>query len=691
MSRRDCEEDPTVPLPRRTDDTSASAKKPDTHAALGVPVLHEAQDKAAPELGEEEDCSSQSPKSRSTRLRPRNYRHFLLTKEHRTRAYLKERSHVLGRWFVKHFAHPYPSKEQKDKLAELTKMSRNQVSEWFGNMRRRVREATRDLTLCWEERVRRYNSLITGKSEPLPILPHDTINTWAPEVGGNTQHQPQNGVGPSGHTREREREKTRALRPEEEFSGREVWQVESVECPLGHEDHHLMEVDRRYITQETRHEICGNTYPTIQGRQLINHEINLSNLKATQNTKEVRIPDDINHRSQRDTQHLVVDEHHFDSCSFFVRGQTVTNREQVHCDGALNDDLTSSGENLQNAYEGDSSDDDCRNTAQFRTPEPANAESAADDRSSSSKFKRDLIHRYLNDSSDSLPTPVSLPMENSVDENPSIPAKPDLQCTRRLFTEIRKRPDAPHTVPVARVDPWPSKESSRSCAKSMAQKNHPKKKSMSSIEDPLPLSYSSQPKTYSRISRPKPYYIIRSTSEPQSIVTQNIPLHSSFPNLLATSNSTSTIYQQNLSALSANKLSNSTGMEKLRIPLCTSSPKLVTPTEEISGHQMFVQSNSLSPLHPSPVAGPPANQVFTWSFTARPALLGHIDLQKSFAPAGPSVHSSRHSSPKFPLRSATVTSAYGPQTSMTELSPQNVIHSSDEITAAYSLMQLQKM
>ena len=47
-------------------------------------------------------------------------------------------------------------------------------------MRRRIREATQGLTLCWEQRVQRYNSLITGKSEPLPILPEDSINSWTP-------------------------------------------------------------------------------------------------------------------------------------------------------------------------------------------------------------------------------------------------------------------------------------------------------------------------------------------------------------------------------------------------------------------------------------------------------------------------------------------------------------------------------
>ncbi|KAB7498251.1 hypothetical protein Anas_07435 [Armadillidium nasatum] len=54
-------------------------------------------------------------------------------------------------------------------------MSRNQVSEWFGNMRRRIRDANKGLQLTWEEKVKRYNDIISGKSDPLPIMPGDTI------------------------------------------------------------------------------------------------------------------------------------------------------------------------------------------------------------------------------------------------------------------------------------------------------------------------------------------------------------------------------------------------------------------------------------------------------------------------------------------------------------------------------------
>nr|XP_053642379.1 uncharacterized protein LOC128695651 [Cherax quadricarinatus] len=152
----------------------------------GIEGVEEQEEREKEEVRDEkkrEERASPRDGIRATqRLRPRSYRQFLLTRERRSRVFLKARSYHLGRWFITHFTHPYPSKDQKDQLATRTNMTRNQVSEWFGNMRRRIREATRGMVLCWEERVRLYNTVITGKSEPLPILPEDTINTWVPPV-----------------------------------------------------------------------------------------------------------------------------------------------------------------------------------------------------------------------------------------------------------------------------------------------------------------------------------------------------------------------------------------------------------------------------------------------------------------------------------------------------------------------------
>ncbi|XP_042239443.1 uncharacterized protein LOC121877683 [Homarus americanus] len=165
---------------------SAEHRREESEGEGDVVGEEEEEEKAGEEVRKEKKGeSSELPRDgiRATqRLRPRSYRQFLLTRERRSRVFLKARSYHLGRWFITHFTHPYPCKDQKDQLATRTNMTRNQVSEWFGNMRRRIREATRGMGICWEERVRVYNSVITGKSEPLPIIPEDAINTWVPPV-----------------------------------------------------------------------------------------------------------------------------------------------------------------------------------------------------------------------------------------------------------------------------------------------------------------------------------------------------------------------------------------------------------------------------------------------------------------------------------------------------------------------------
>ncbi|CAL4069822.1 unnamed protein product [Meganyctiphanes norvegica] len=163
-------------------DVSSDEDNPQSNGEVDLPDGCDAEGIIKNQSGTRSPKSgTQTDGTRSTaRLRPSSYRQFLTTRERRSRVFLKARSHHLGRWFVIHFSHPYPSKDQKDQLAAKTNMNRNQVSEWFGNMRRRIREATRRLNLCWEERVRVYNNVITGKSEPLPILPDDAINFWEP-------------------------------------------------------------------------------------------------------------------------------------------------------------------------------------------------------------------------------------------------------------------------------------------------------------------------------------------------------------------------------------------------------------------------------------------------------------------------------------------------------------------------------
>ncbi|KAI9264827.1 homeobox KN domain-containing protein [Sporodiniella umbellata] len=50
----------------------------------------------------------------------------------------KEVTAVLKGWLQEHSSHPYPSEEEKKRLIETTRLSINQISNWFINARRRL-------------------------------------------------------------------------------------------------------------------------------------------------------------------------------------------------------------------------------------------------------------------------------------------------------------------------------------------------------------------------------------------------------------------------------------------------------------------------------------------------------------------------------------------------------------------------
>ncbi|KAG0271357.1 hypothetical protein BGZ95_000844, partial [Linnemannia exigua] len=50
----------------------------------------------------------------------------------------KSVTHVLKSWLVQNAIHPYPTEEEKMRLSEATKLSMNQISNWFINARRRI-------------------------------------------------------------------------------------------------------------------------------------------------------------------------------------------------------------------------------------------------------------------------------------------------------------------------------------------------------------------------------------------------------------------------------------------------------------------------------------------------------------------------------------------------------------------------
>jgi len=52
--------------------------------------------------------------------------------------FTQDASKVLRKWFFDHFSHPYPEKEEKERLCNETGLTAKQLNDWFSNWRKRV-------------------------------------------------------------------------------------------------------------------------------------------------------------------------------------------------------------------------------------------------------------------------------------------------------------------------------------------------------------------------------------------------------------------------------------------------------------------------------------------------------------------------------------------------------------------------
>lgn len=105
----------------------------------------------------------------------------------------------LKHWLYKHRDNPYPTKTEKVLLAlgshmtlvqvrtdtpssgaskplpgSLTKCPSAQVSNWFANARRRLKNTVRQPDLSWALRIKLYNNYIQGNAERLSVCSDDT-------------------------------------------------------------------------------------------------------------------------------------------------------------------------------------------------------------------------------------------------------------------------------------------------------------------------------------------------------------------------------------------------------------------------------------------------------------------------------------------------------------------------------------
>ncbi|KAJ8279212.1 hypothetical protein COCON_G00062780 [Conger conger] len=97
---------------------------------------------------------------------------------------LQDMARPLKQWLYKHRDNPYPTKTEKILLALGSQMTLVQVSNWFANARRRLKNTVRQPDLSWALRIKLYNKYVQGNAERLSVSSDDTCS----EDGENPTH-----------------------------------------------------------------------------------------------------------------------------------------------------------------------------------------------------------------------------------------------------------------------------------------------------------------------------------------------------------------------------------------------------------------------------------------------------------------------------------------------------------------------
>lgn len=97
---------------------------------------------------------------------------------------LQDMARPLKQWLYKHRDNPYPTKTEKILLALGSQMTLVQVSNWFANARRRLKNTVRQPDLSWALRIKLYNKYVQGNAERLSVSSDETCS----EDGDNPQH-----------------------------------------------------------------------------------------------------------------------------------------------------------------------------------------------------------------------------------------------------------------------------------------------------------------------------------------------------------------------------------------------------------------------------------------------------------------------------------------------------------------------
>uniref|UniRef100_A0A3B5LNE3 Mohawk homeobox b n=1 Tax=Xiphophorus couchianus TaxID=32473 RepID=A0A3B5LNE3_9TELE len=113
--------------------------------------------------------SCSSPRSRLGGVKARHKRQVL-----------QDMARPLKHWLYKHRDNPYPTKTEKVLLALGSHMTLVQVSNWFANARRRLKNTVRQPDLSWALRIKLYNKYIQGNAERLSVCSDDTNSDGEP-------------------------------------------------------------------------------------------------------------------------------------------------------------------------------------------------------------------------------------------------------------------------------------------------------------------------------------------------------------------------------------------------------------------------------------------------------------------------------------------------------------------------------
>ncbi|XP_046377720.2 homeobox protein Mohawk-like [Haliotis rufescens] len=108
-------------------------------------------------------------------LRARSRRRLIPEKIRHKRQTLQDMARPLKQWLYQHRDNPYPSKSEKVALAAGSHMTLIQVSNWFANARRRLKNTVRAPNLTWSARIKLYNTYVVGNAELFSVSSDDSI------------------------------------------------------------------------------------------------------------------------------------------------------------------------------------------------------------------------------------------------------------------------------------------------------------------------------------------------------------------------------------------------------------------------------------------------------------------------------------------------------------------------------------